>query len=81
MKGILDAQMNNWLCEQALSELYAEGCNMSSWLFKYQALFEEVTVKPEGLPRITMVYVDVIYFENISLFASAYEKREQFINR
>ena len=43
------------------------------WLEQYSGLFDSVSIKPHGLPRITLSHFDGETFENIQLFARLYE--------
>jgi len=59
-------------CEKAIVE-FKTLTSVPDWLQQYSDLFNSVSIKPEGLPRITSSHFEEESFENIQLFAHLYQ--------
>ena len=58
-------------CEKALMELKSD-ISVPVWLMKNKSLFDEVTIRPEGLPEIADVNFNGTSFEGIKKFVKLY---------
>ncbi len=47
--------------------------SVPQWIDQHSDLFDSVSIKPKGLPRITSSHFDGENFENIQKFANLYE--------
>jgi len=72
MVNKLDNLKKDNLCEKAVEALN-KCTTIPSWLTQYSDLYDSVSIKPEGLPRITSSHFDGERFENIQKFANLYE--------
>jgi len=59
-------------CEKAVEE-FKILTSVPEWLNQYSDLFDSVSIKPKGLPRVTSSHFDGETFENIQLFAHLYD--------
>ena len=59
-------------CEKAVAD-FKILTSVPDWLNQYSDLYESVSIKPEGLPRITSSHFEGESFENIQLFTHLYE--------
>jgi hypothetical protein len=78
MKFVFMIERNNYinrdnLCAKAI-ENFKETSSVSNWLVLYAELFNSVSIKPEGLPRITAYHFQGEAFENIKKFARLYDE-------
>jgi hypothetical protein len=60
-------------CEEAIIELDSAK-SIESWILKYKDLFENISIKPEGLPSIANQHYQGIRYTFIGLFHSVYLK-------
>jgi hypothetical protein len=70
-KSRIDYLIKDSFCAIALEELNHE-TSTPLWLEKHADLFASVTIKPEGLPRITDSNFEGETYENIQDFATVY---------
>jgi len=68
----LEYQIKDALCEKALEE-FKTLTSVPDWLYKHSDLFDAISVKPEGLPRIILSHLGDETFENIQRFARLFE--------
>ena len=47
--------------------------SVPDWLTQYSDLYDSLSIKPEGLPRITSSHFEGESFQNIQLFAHLYD--------
>lgn len=59
-------------CENAVAD-FKILTSVPDWLNLYSDLYDSVSIKPEGLPRITSSHFEGVSFENIQLFSRLYE--------
>ena len=59
-------------CEKAIEDFKILS-SIPEWLNQYSDLFDSVSIKPKGLPRITSSHFEGESFENIQLFAHLYD--------
>lgn len=59
-------------CEKAIEDFKILS-SVPEWLNQYSDLFNSVSIKPKGLPRITSSHFEGESFENIQLFAHLYD--------
>jgi hypothetical protein len=59
-------------CEKAIED-FKKLSSVPDWLEQYSDLFDSVSIKPKGLPRITSSHFEGETFENIQLFAHLYD--------
>ena len=59
-------------CEKAIED-FKMLSSVPEWLSQNLNLYESVSIKPDGLPRITSSHFEGETFENIQLFAHLYE--------
>ena len=59
-------------CEKAIED-FKILTSVPDWLQQYSDLFDSVSIKPKGLPRITSSHFEGESFENIQLFAHLYD--------
>ena len=59
-------------CEKAIDD-FKTLTSVPEWLNQYSDLFDSVSIKPKGLPRITSSHFEGESFENIQLFAHLYD--------
>jgi hypothetical protein len=59
-------------CEKAIED-FKILTSVPDWLQQYSDLFDSVSIKPEGLPRITSSHFEEESFENIQLFAHLFD--------
>lgn len=59
-------------CEKAVA-YFKILTSVPDWLNQYSDLYDSVSIKPEGLPRITSSHFEGASFENIQLFTHLYE--------
>ena len=64
---------NDIACKQAIEDFSATR-SIPLWLEHYSELYESVTIKPNGLPRIVSFNLDGESFDNIQLFGKLYEQ-------
>jgi hypothetical protein len=69
----IDYQIADNFCEEALVELDSAK-SIESWILKHKDLFESISIKPEGLPRIANQHHQGIRYTFIGLFHSVYLK-------
>lgn len=72
MENRSDYLMKDNLCEKAIED-FKQSSFVLDWLNQYAELYNSVTIKPEGLPRITLSHFDGENFENIQKFAKLYK--------
>jgi hypothetical protein len=72
MENRIDYLMKDNHCEKAL-EQFKKLTSVLEWIDQYSNLFDSVSIKPKGLPRITSSHFDGERFENIQKFANLYE--------
>jgi hypothetical protein len=68
----IDLLIKDNQCEKAVYD-FKILTSVPEWLNKYSDLFDSVSIKPKGLPRITSSHFEGESFENIQLFAHLYE--------
>lgn len=71
METRADFLIKDNLCVKAIEE-FKMFSDALSWLEQYSELYNWVTIKPEGLPRLTSSYFNGECFENIQKFAKIY---------
>ena len=59
-------------CKEALEE-FKSVLSVPDWLNQHLELYNSVSIKPNGLPRITSSRFDGEAYENIQKFAHLYE--------
>jgi hypothetical protein len=59
-------------CEKAIEDLKILE-SVPDWLTQYSDLYDSLSIKPEGLPRITSFNSEGESFENIRKFSQLYE--------
>lgn len=59
-------------CEKAIDD-FKTLSSVPEWLNQYSDLYNSVTIKPDGLPRITSINFGGESFENIRQFSKLYE--------
>jgi len=59
-------------CEKAMKELKSD-ISVPVWLLNNEGLFDEVTIRPEGLPTIVDANFNGTSFEGIKKFVKLYE--------
>ncbi len=59
-------------CKKAIED-FKILTSVPDWLQQYSDLFDSVSIKPKGLPRITSSHFEGESFENIQLFAHLYD--------
>jgi len=59
-------------CQKAIED-FKILTSVPDWLQQYSDLFDSVSIKPKGLPRITSSHFEGESFENIQLFAHLYD--------
>jgi hypothetical protein len=72
MKERIDYIIKDNHCEKALQQ-FKTLTSVSQWIDQYSDLFDSVSIKPKGLPRITSSHFDGEKFENIQKFSKLYE--------
>lgn len=72
MQTRIDYIIKDNQCEKALDDFKILK-SVTDWLQHYSDLFNSVSIKPEGLPRITSSHFDGESLENIQLFANLYD--------
>ena len=72
MKTKLDYQIRDNFCAKALKEFKALR-SVPLWIENNSNLFDSISIKPEGLPRITDSNLEGETYENIQRFARLYE--------
>ena len=68
----LDYQIKEAMCETAIEE-FKTLTSVTDWLYKYSELFDSISVKPEGLPRIILSHLGDETFANTQRFARLFE--------
>jgi hypothetical protein len=68
----IDYQITDQLCEQALIELDVSAPDV--WIIKHKALFERISIKPNGLPSIANQYYEGVKYSFIGKFHSKYQQ-------
>jgi hypothetical protein len=58
-------------CEKAVEDFKILN-SVPDWLNQYSDLFDSVSIKPEGLPRITSSHFEGESFKNIQRFTQLY---------
>ena len=58
-------------CEKAIED-FKTLTSVPVWLTQYSELFDSVSIKPKGLPRITSYNFGGESYKNIQLFANLY---------
>ena len=59
-------------CKKAIED-FKILTSVPDWLQQYSDLFDSVSIKPKGLPRITSSHFEGESFENIKRFAHLYD--------
>ena len=72
MKERIDYFIKDSQCEDAIED-FKRLESVPLWLEKYSELFKSVSIKPDGLPRITSFNFENESFENIRLFTHLYD--------
>ena len=72
MNKRIDLLIKDNHCEKAVDD-FKILTFVPEWLNQYSDLFDSVSIKPEGLPRITTSHFEGESFENIRLFAHLYD--------
>lgn len=72
MNERIDYLVKDNFCWQAIED-FKNLHSVPDWLNQHAALYNSVSIKPEGLPRITSAHMDEEKFENISRFAHLFE--------
>ena len=72
MNKELDFLLKDKFCAKAIED-FKVLISVSHWLNQYSDLYDSVSIKPDGLPRITSSHFDGERFENIQKFANLYE--------
>lgn len=72
MQNRLDFLIKDNHCEKAIDD-FKILTSVPDWLEQYSDLFDSVSIKPKGLPRITSSHFEGESFENIQLFAHLYD--------
>jgi hypothetical protein len=72
MKERIDYLIKDSQCEEAIED-FKRLESVPLWLEQYSELFKSVSIKPEGLPRITSFNFDGESYENIQRFSCLYE--------
>ena len=67
MTNRIDYQIKEAMCETAIKE-FKTLTSVPDWLHKHSELFDSISIKPEGLPRITLSHLGDEPFENIRQF-------------
>lgn len=71
MQTRIDYIIKDNQCEKAIKE-FKTLTSVPDWLTQYSDLYDSVSIKPEGLPRITSCNFNGELFENIQKFAHLY---------
>lgn len=58
-------------CEKAIED-FKMLSSVPDWLSQYLNLYDSISIKPKGLPRITSSHFEGETFENIHLFSLLY---------
>jgi hypothetical protein len=66
-------------CKKAIED-FKILTSVPDWLQQYSDLFDSVSIKPKGLPRITSSHFEGESFENIQLFAHLYDLVNSLFN-
>ena len=72
MKERIDYLIKDSQCEEAIED-FKRLESVPLWLEQYSELFKSVSIKPDGLPRITSFNSDGESFENIQKFGHLYK--------
>lgn len=72
MKERIDYLIKDSQCEEAIED-FKRLESVALWLEQYLELFKSVSIKPEGLPRITSFNLDGESYENVQRFSCLYE--------
>lgn len=72
MTSRIDYQIKEALCQSAIEE-FKTLTSVPDWLHKHSDLFDSISIKPDGLPRITLSHLGDEPFENIQRFARLFE--------
>jgi hypothetical protein len=72
MTSRLENQIKEALCDTAIEE-FKELSSVPAWLNRHSELFDSISIKPDGLPRITLSHLGDETFENIQRFARLFE--------
>jgi hypothetical protein len=68
----LDYLIKDSYCEQAIED-FKILTSVPSWLTENAALFDSISIKPDGLPPLTDAHFEGECFENILTFAHLYK--------
>jgi len=68
----IDYLIRDTHCEKAI-ENFKILTSVPDWLIQNSGLYDSVTIKPNGLPKVTSSHLDGEDFEHIQLFAHLYE--------
>jgi hypothetical protein len=71
MENRIDYLIKDNQCAKAIDE-FKILTSVPVWLAQYSDLFDSISIKPKGLPRITNSHCDGESFENIQEFAHLY---------
>lgn len=77
MMNRIDYQIKDSLCEAAIKEFKMPD-SVPAKLNKYSELFDSISIKPKGLPKIALSHLGDETFENIQRFAHLFEKIDSF---
>lgn len=58
-------------CKKAIEDLKTL-TSVQEWLFQYETLYDDISIKPLDLPRIISVYFEGDFFKNINTFGHLY---------
>ena len=67
-------------CEKAIED-FKILTSVPDWLNQYSDLFDSISIKPKGLPRITSSHFEGETFENIQLFSHLYSLVSSLFNQ
>ena len=76
----IDYIVKDSLCESIIQEL-KDSEFISNWLKENQETYNSVTLRPEGLPEIGLVYFQEERFDNIAQFVYLYKEMKAIQER
>lgn len=80
MLNKIDYINNDALCAKAIED-FKSLSSVSDWLFLHSVLYNSITIKPEGLPRITLSHFEDQVFSNIQKFTQLFEVVSSIFNQ
>jgi len=73
MQTRLDYLIKDNQCKKAIEDFKTRK-SVSDWLAQYLDLHDSVSIKPEGVPRITSSHFEGESFDNMQKFIQLYER-------